>query len=230
MSTDHKNSHSSPSLLRKIILYAGVLTGVCVASGAGVSALYVSSRDRIRQNRLRTFKESLSVVMEGAREPRPLGNDGELAQADVILAPRNDGVRYVGRASERGYQSVITVLVALDAEGEETDLPDNPTIQKVAVLDSAETPGLGENINKVERDISLWGAIAGYGTDKDNGSERPSFQEQFSGKRLKDLRINTSDEEAISPVTGATITSTATTKAVRKAVKKIIQRTEEINE
>ena len=84
---------------------------------------------------------------------------------------------------------------------------------------------LGEKIRDVEKDVSIWGAIAG----QKSTPGRPWFQEQFSNKRLSDLVVEKrKDSEKIAALTGATITSEATTEAVRIAVKRIIERSAEV--
>lgn len=214
------------SLARKITLYAGVLTAVCLASAAGVSLLYVTNKDRIRQNELKSFRQTLEVVLSEAEDARPLIEGEKIGDAEIYVASLNDGVRYVARGAAQGYQSKITVLAAVDGPAPEKPVADDPVIEKVAVVSSGETPGLGENINKVKKDVSLWTALIGGG--EDGGSTRPWFQAQFRQKRLADLRVDKSAETGITPITGATITSRATTRAVRQAVEKIIQKTREL--
>jgi Na+-translocating ferredoxin:NAD+ oxidoreductase RnfG subunit len=219
------DTNSRSALIRKIFIYSGVLMGVCVASAAGISTLYVVNRDRINENKMKSFRQSLAVVLGEAQNARPLIQGQKEGEADIYVASLDGKVRYVVRGAARGYQSIVAVLASVDAPPQQP-VPENPQIYRVAVVSSGETPGLGENINKVPKDISLWAAMIGR-KGKD-GPQRPSFQKQFSGKRLSDLRVDTSGEAGITPITGATITSRATTKAVRQAVRKLITQTREL--
>jgi Na+-translocating ferredoxin:NAD+ oxidoreductase RnfG subunit len=134
-------------------------------------------------------------------------------------------VLYAGMGAAQGYSSEIKVLVSVRAEEAGRPLGDDPVIHRMAVVSSQETPGLGENINLVEKDVSVWGAVAG----EKSTPGRPWFQEQFSGKRLSDLIVETTREtDKVAAVTGATISSTAATEATRRAVNRIIERTREV--
>ncbi|MFW6457569.1 MAG: FMN-binding protein [Planctomycetota bacterium] len=216
----------SGKIWRKAFLYGTVLMGVCIASGAGVSVLYVTNKDRIADNKLKSFRHSLKTVTGRTTDVRPLDENAAMGEAEVYYAPKDTGVRYVARGSARGYQSTIDVLVSIDAQSAQTPLPADPVIHRVAVVSSQETPGLGENINKIKTDISLWGAILGQG--EDDGASRPWFQEQFHEKRLSDLKVETTEGENIQAITGATITSRGTTQAVRNAVQTLIDTTQNL--
>lgn len=231
--TDHKTTNTSRHpLVRKMLLYSAVLMSICLASAAGVSILYVTNRDRIRQNQLKSFHQTLSEVLGDAKDVRPLDENARIGEADVYVASTDNGVRYAAKASARGYQSIITVLVSLDAKSAHTPLPDDPVIHRAAVVSSQETPGLGENINKVKKDLSLWAALSGIFVDQpdSDGPNRPWFQDQFNGKKLSDLEVTQSGKNGIRPITGATISSRGTTKAVRKAIETAVHTTETVND
>lgn len=216
------DNNTRSALIRKIFIYSGVLMGVCVASAAGISTLYVVNRDRIRENKMKSFRQSLAVVLGEAQNARPLLEGQKEGEADIYVASLDDRARYVVRGAARGYQSRVIVLAAVDAPPEQP-VPEDPQIYRVAVVSSGETPGLGENINKVQKDVSLWAAM--IGRKGKGGPRRPWFQNQFSRKRLSDLQVDPTGEAGITPITGATITSRATTEAVRRAVQKLITQT-----
>ncbi len=204
--------------MRRALHYAGVLTAVCLISGAGVSLLYVSNVDRIERQVQLAFEDTLEKVIGDATEPRAV------IEGILWVADRSPGgVRYVAEGSARGYQSDIKVLVSVDAAAEETPVPEDAAIYRLVVLSSAETPGLGENINLVKRTVSLWQALLGRREDPG----RPWFQAQFSGKNMEDLAIK-DEGGSVEHVTGATETSVATTEAAREALDTIIERTREL--
>lgn len=222
--TAQANNNGS-TLVHKILLYTGVLSAVCLGSAAGISTLYVVNKDRISQNELKSFRQTLAVVLGEAENATPLVEGKKEGEAQFYAAPLDGRVRYVARGAQQGYQSKVTVLVTVDAPANQP-LPEDPKIFRVAVVSSGETPGLGENINKVQKNISLWGVMIGH--KEKGGSQRPWFQDQFSHKNLSDLHVEKSSEKGITPITGATITSQATTTAVREAVTGLIEKTRQL--
>jgi len=148
----------------------------------------------------------------------------------IFIGRLPDGVRYVAMGSQQGYQSRIIVLAAVDAPEPEKPVGEDPLIHRVAVVSSAETPGLGENIKRVESETSLWAALAGRGSGG-AAPRRPGFQQQFSNKHLSDLPGPEKwDTESLDRITGATITSLATANAVRAAVERIVTTTRRLYE
>ncbi len=216
-----KKGNGRSELMGKILRYAGVLTAVCLLSGAGVSLLYVTNMQRIERQEGKALANALDTVIGDAVDPQPVeGAEGVLWVAD---RPGNDGVRYVAEGTARGYQSDITVLVSADADSPQTPVPEETPIFRLVAMPTAETPGLGENIHAVERTVSLWEALAG----KREEPQRPAFQTQFEGKTAGELRLE-DDAGRITPVTGATETSEAATEAARAALRRIIDTTREL--
>jgi electron transport complex protein RnfG len=150
-------------------------------------------------------------------------------EEEKVYVHSTDGaVLYAATGVAQGYQSPIKVLVAVEADGPDTPLSDNPVIHRMAVVSSQETPGLGETINQVDKDVSVWAALAGRGGESPSDAKRPGFQDQFTGKRLSDLVVEkTPGTDKIQALTGATITSKAATQAARNAVQTIISKTAE---
>ena len=96
---------------------------------------------------------------------------------------------YIFTNTAKGYGGDISVMTAINSDG---------TIRAVKILDvSNETPGLGQNVTK------------------------ESFYGQFSGMNgevtIKKTNADNSQNE-LSPVTGATITSTAVKSAVNESI------------
>jgi electron transport complex protein RnfG len=204
-----------------------VLACICLGSGLGVGTLYCFMKDDITQNEGKSFRQALQVVLGEADTYDTVGNYGAgVPDSDKIYAHRNGSqILYAATGSAKGYQSEVQVIVSVEADSPDSPIETDPVIHAMAVVSSGETPGLGENIRAVEKDVSLWGAIAG----EKAAARRPWFQEQFTGKRLSDLVVEKRrDSDKIAALTGATITSKATTEAVRIAVKRIIERTAEV--
>lgn len=94
---------------------------------------------------------------------------------------------YIAETYGKGYSSYINVLVGTDKDF---------VIQKIKIISHAETPGLGDEV------------------------EKAYFKDQFKGKTLEQLEVVKQEPtEKILAITGATISSRAVTAGVRDAVK-----------
>jgi len=217
----------APPASRKPPAAVIVLACICLGSGLGVGAMYYFMKDDIEQNLSQAFRQGLQVVL-GEADRYPVVGDYAKGTPDadmVYVLETGPKILYAAMGSAKGYQSVIKVLVSVEGTAPGSPVGEDPVVHAMAVVESQETPGLGENIRAVEKDVSLWGAVAG----QKSTPRRPWFQDQFTGKRLSDLVVEKrKDSDKIAAVTGATITSEATTEAVRNAVGSIIERTAEV--
>lgn len=93
-------------------------------------------------------------------------------------------IAYIIPAESKGYAGPVKLLVAVG--------PDNKVI-RYTIIESKETPGLGDKAAK------------------------PEFADQFAGKTADELKVN-KDGGTIQAISGATITSRAVTRAVKNAV------------
>ncbi len=94
----------------------------------------------------------------------------------------------------------------------------------IKILAQQETPGLGERTKDVPPTKTIWRAVADGigGADEEPEREAP-FQKQFRGKSWPQMRLtkDASSTDAISQLTGATVTSNAVVNAVKDAITKI---------
>lgn len=224
-----------------------VLACICLSSGAGVGFLYSAMKDEIQAKADEVFRDTLAEVLGEAEQYGVVGAylEGTKDTDKVYMNEVALGVLYAATGTARGYQGPIQVLVSVRSAAPNSPVGRDPVIQRMAVVSSQETPGLGENIKLVEKDVSIWGALAGRAGRTEGGPKRPWFQEQFSGLRLRHLdgegaheaheadgetSATPPDEEperGVVAITGATITSKATVAAVRNAVHRIIETTAE---
>jgi electron transport complex protein RnfG len=112
--------------------------------------------------------------------------------AEYFVAKKgNDIIGYVVQSFGKGYSSYINVLIAVDK-----DLK----VQKIAILSHAETPGLGDEIEKDE------------------------FKNQFKGKDIDHIKlVKTETTEYIQAISGVTISSRAVTEdAVKKGLNHLV--------
>ncbi len=246
---------------RKPVMNAGkvsmvgilVLAGICLASGAGVGLLYWAMRDDIEAKSAGIFQDSLADVLGSAREYGVVGeySDETAAEDKVYVNDEVSPVLFAGMGTAQGYQSVVQVLVSVEAASAGAPAGDNPRIHRLKVVASQETPGLGENIKAVEQDASIWAKLFGAdGDDSDRqphnsnptrsagdgetgttlkaASEppatekpRPWFQEQFSGKTLEDLVV---DKDPDTDKIVPLTGATITSRATTEAARDAVQR------
>ncbi|KPK63158.1 MAG: hypothetical protein AMK73_05350 [Planctomycetes bacterium SM23_32] len=235
--SDQRATHGVWSWLLKGIV---VLACICLGSGAGVGLLYWHMKDEIRAKAQGVFDDALEAVLGEADRYGVVGNypEGAAPQDKVYVNAAARPVLYAATGAAQGYQSQIKVLVSVEAPAPDVPVESDAAIHAMAVVQSQETPGLGERIKEVEKDVSIWALLAG----KKPTAGRPWFQQQFSGVRLWQLGAGaqepaegseaaetraTAPAREVAAITGATVTSTATKRAVRNAAEKIIAKTAE---
>lgn len=110
-----------------------------------------------------------------------------------IAKKAGEDIGYIVEGFGKGYSSYINVLVSVDKDF---------TIKKVAVLRHAETPGLGDEI------------------------EKDYFLNQFKDKTVESLvLVKAETEDRIQAISGVTISSRAVTEdGVKKAVKMLMDK------
>ena len=127
------------------------LGGMAALSGLLLAITYQATFARIQSNKEQALKAAIFMVLPGADEQRsfevkPDGTmvplEGEGKGVEKVYAGFSGG-RFVGvamEASAQGYGDMIRVLYGYDPESEQ--------IVGFKVLDSKETPGLGDKIAK----------------------------------------------------------------------------------
>jgi electron transport complex protein RnfG len=119
---------------------------------------------------------------------------GEMKEEKECINPQDIG--YIVEGFGKGYSSYIHVLASVDK---------NFTVQKISILGHAETPGLGDEI------------------------EKDYFLNQFEGRKSDNLVvIKAETPDKIQAITGATISSRAVTEdGVRNGVKMLEEKLSE---
>lgn len=134
-------------------------------SGIAIASVYEVTRATIAEHRARTLRESVFDVLPGAARMEPLpfaaaSGDSAIAGDDVAYAAYDAEDRLVGyalRGEGPGYQDTIELLAGYDPAG--------ARLTGMRVLDSRETPGLGDKIYKdagfvgAFRDLDVEGGI-----------------------------------------------------------------------
>lgn len=161
---------------------------IYVIGGLILAAVYAKTSPIIFRNNELAKQEALQKLIHGATFEKMGDWTVHEKHAEYYAAKRGDEtVGYVVQSFGKGYSSYINVLIAVDK-----DL----RIQKIDILAHAETPGLGDEIEKDE------------------------FKNQFGGKELKNIKlVKTETTEYIQAITGVTISSRAVTDdAVKKGL------------
>lgn len=125
------------------------LAGIAIMSGVLVATTYQVTLEPIKNNRRNALEKAVFTVLPDATQRRNFGiTDGGLTampedaggQADLYAGYDEDG-KLVGVAIEgsaRGYQDVVKVLYGYS--------PRDEVITGFTVLQSSETPGLGDRV------------------------------------------------------------------------------------
>lgn len=161
---------------------------IYIIGGFILAAVYAKTSPIIFKNNELAKQEALQKLISGAKFEKLGDWTIHEKHAEYYAAKKGDEiVGYVVQSFGKGYSSYINVLIAVDK-----DLK----IQKIDILSHAETPGLGDEIEKRE------------------------FKDQFTGKELKNIKlVKTETTEYIQAISGVTISSRAVTDdAVRKGM------------
>lgn len=174
-------------------------------------------------------KNALMMVLPGYEigEPRVVELDnGELFKFWIGEKTVDDEVLkgYAFISINYGYSGDIKSMVGVD---------ENNIMLGIAIVQQSETPGLGARVNERASSETIWGVILGrsYGGE---GITDPWFQEQFKGIDLNkkitilkhgtwtsDMRDNLLSQNAVSAITGATITTKAISGGLKEGLVKL---------
>ena len=177
------------------------------------------TQPRIEVHQRMEKQEALSVVLPEAEAFEAVQKEGRIIYHRGYASPRKEKVvGYAFLASGRGFSSVIRTLVGMSPDGK---------ITGIKILCQRETPGLGARIEEIKTKKTLASTVISFfrrETLIEEEELRPWFQEQFSGKELKNLQVVREEEvgDKIQAITGATISSEAVTDSVREKAKEIL--------
>lgn len=169
-----------------------VLVAITLIASSAVGAVYQFTVEPIRIAKEVKLNKAIVEVLPQFTELQDVKCvqvDGE----DVNVYPAINGSDVVGYAvesfSKNGFGGVIKILVGFQADG---------TIFSTEVISHAETPGLGDKMDKSKSDFSL----------------------QFKGKNPESYKLSVKkDGGDIDAITAATISSRAFANAVDNAYK-----------
>ncbi|MBZ9607021.1 RnfABCDGE type electron transport complex subunit G [Clostridium estertheticum] len=185
MSDDNNVLHNKEYSIFQIAMN---LTVACFISGAIIASTYFFTAPVAAEKAAMMKTNAMKSLVVDAEKFEPVKGKKEW-----FIAEKNGKViAYIVPAESKGYGGAIKMIVSVSPQGK---------IIEFAILESNETPGLGENAGK------------------------EPFRGQFKGKKTKDLEVvkDKSKENNIQAMTGATISSKAVTKGIKEAVEQVTQ-------
>lgn len=179
------------STFKNMVLTLFVVT---LVASTTLGFIYELTREPIAEARMRARNMAIrQVVPEFTNQPNNESYKVPLEGDSLQVYPAKQDGNLVGLAvssfTEQGYSGRIRIMVGFRADG---------SINNISVLEHAETPGLGDKIEKAKSDWST----------------------QFNGKNPEnfDLQVQ-KDGGDVDAITAATISSRAYCDAVQKAYK-----------
>ncbi|MCW8973411.1 MAG: RnfABCDGE type electron transport complex subunit G [Gammaproteobacteria bacterium] len=193
----------TPSRLVGSLAVAGFLSGLIIIG------IYVATLDTITENKARELREAVFRVLPEVTQMQKLQYDGERVvlkengkdDENTLYAGYDDKGNLAGYALASdgpGFQDTIRVLFGYQ--------PANNKVVGMWVLESRETPGLGDKIYK----------DAAFVTNFDNLSTEPPIVTVKRGTRSRANEVDA--------ITGATISSKAVVRIINQGVEKWHQR------
>ncbi|MCU7836851.1 MAG: RnfABCDGE type electron transport complex subunit G [gamma proteobacterium symbiont of Taylorina sp.] len=174
-------------------------------SGFIIIAIYLLTFDTIKENKARELQQAVFKVLPGATKMQKLhyeNNQLVLVHIDgvddeMIFAGYDEKGQFIGYAIQGagpGFQDTISLLFGY--------LSTEKMVIGMEILDSRETPGLGD---KIFKDMDFVNEFKGLSIKSDLKAVK-------KGKKIKETEIDA--------ITGATISSKAVVKIINKAYKK----------
>ena len=192
------------------------LGGIAMMSGLLVVLAFQLTLPRIMENKRVALEKAVFAVLPGATAKTNLylSADGmvELPEASAgdanVFAGYDDDGKLVGlamEASARGYQDVVRILYGFD--------PARQCIIGITVLQSTETPGLGDKIEKDEDFLANFNCLEARLNPAGTALENEIVTVKH-GKKTGAWQID--------GISGATVTSTAVGNALRASTNEML--------
>ncbi|MFW5960371.1 MAG: FMN-binding protein [Chitinivibrionales bacterium] len=207
-------------------IFRMIITIVVIASvaGLGLSLVNANTEDRIAKQKIKKQKKKLSAVVPASMKSVKKEGEDKLPDTYWVLKTGDMVTGFVFLDSAKGYSSWIKLLVAVDPEG---------SIIGVSLLSQQETPGLGTRVEERLSEKTFWNGFTSLFSQSES-SVSPWFMNQFEDLSVKnDIMIKKGsewhtlspeekdafrNENAVSAITGATISTKAVTDAISKHI------------
>lgn len=192
------------------------LVGIGILCALLIVVTYENTLPVIKQNRAEALQKAVFKVLPGATKKvnfKVTDNgfeafEGDAGNAVLVYAGFNDDEKLVGIAIEangQGFQDVLNILYGY--------APESQAVIGFYVLESRETPGLGDKIEKDPRFLSNFEALD-VSLDASGDKLLNSVEAVKNGSKTKAWQVDC--------ITGATISSKAIVKIINSSSQGII--------
>ena len=176
--------------MKDILRLGSILFVICAVAALMLGVTNNITAPVIEQRNIQANNESRKAVLQAAEEFKQIENaKGDLVEEVYQGLKNGEVVGYTIKTTPKGYGGKVEVMVGITADG---------NISGVKIGNHSETPGLGSKASE------------------------PTFKDQFKGKgtdkSLTVVKGNTSNDNDIAAISGATITSKAVTSGVNAAI------------
>lgn len=223
-------------VMNRIIKPTIVLAGIAFFASLALSHINTITRARIEQRVLQRKEEALQRVLPGSLGYQIIQKDKKVIidgkEFVYSVAEKKEGDTsfraYAFLTSKNGYSGAVKTMVGVDHEGK---------IIAISIIQQTETPGLGARSKEIPSSETFWGHFFGAGSAPSHssaGNDSSWFEDQFKGIDTKvKIRIlkkgewrkeNTSlagelrERNAVSAITGATITTKTVTDSIEHSM------------
>ena len=202
----------------EIIKLTSALVIISMIAGLAIAAANSKTKDKIAAQQLYIQRAAVEDVFpEGVKIDEREG-DGNLPYKYWSASKNNEIIGYAFKISGQGYAGDIVFMVSSDLDGK---------ILGMTVLEHTETPGLGSRMTEVASSKYIWYPVGS------SEKAKPWFTEQFTGlcsfrtigidrtsgewhKLDEQTRKQLRDRNAVTAITGSTITTDAITKSIER--------------
>lgn len=207
--------------MKYIIKPTLILGTVALISGIILAFLNNATFERIEQLNKMKQERALNQVLPGYKNIKETKINFNGNQINYWTAENSQGEKgFAYIVSKPGYSGDVITMVGVNSQF---------IIEGIYILQQTETPGLGARCEEISSDLTFWDFLRGK---REKGNKLPWFQEQFSGiniskdvtivkqgnwnPKMKDSLLN---DNAITSITGATITSSTVKSSIESSVK-----------
>ncbi len=203
-----------------ILKPAFVLTVATFVAALSLSHIREVTQPSIERQQREKEQRALSNVLPGFDIKEKVTADIEGKEFTYWPARKDGRKGYAYISSEPGYSGDIRIMVGVNDRGK---------VLGISILQQTETPGLGARCTEVASTTTFFGKLFGRGGEEKPGE--PWFQRQFSGLDLTEkiqivqkgdwtpsMSDDLKEKNAITSITGATITAKAVIDAIDRGM------------
>jgi len=208
--------------MQNVIKSTLILAMVALTTSLILSHLYKITYPSIIKQEKQKEKDAISIVLKGYSiiEKKSALINGKKFVYQIGEKKKNNNILkgYAFIGEKNGYSGLIKTMIGIDEDGK---------ILGISILQQSETPGLGARSIEIASKLTFFGFLFGT-TSIEKEPLTPWFQEQFKeidtkgeikilkkGDWKPEFKEELLQKNAISAITGATIT----TKTVRDSIK-----------